>query len=74
MKLTKWYSASIKPVREGVYETRCKQLQGWEVKEGSFQHWNGKWWGENCASIDLAQKYEPYETGWTITKWRGVKK
>jgi hypothetical protein len=58
MKLTPWYPANIKPVREGWYEVSCS----YKNVCGGMHYWNGKrWevppWGETFAA-----------------PWRGVKK
>jgi hypothetical protein len=46
MKLTPWYPANIKPVREGWYEVRCK----FKNVCGGMHYWNGKSWGETFAA------------------------
>lgn len=47
---TEWFPANIKPVREGVYETKWDLLG----KNTNFQYWDGLYWGCYAGSPEDA--------------------
>ncbi len=67
-KLTPWFSARVKPVHTGVYETKSSVLDD----SPDFQHWNGSAWG--CVSSSPADAYgrERIEGYFQSVKWRGL--
>lgn len=69
-KLTPWFPANIKPVHEGVYQTKIHAGD----KSGGFQYWNGfswRFWG-----IDAQDAYYCKEarSGFNqgAIQWRGL--
>jgi hypothetical protein len=74
MKLTPWFPPEVKPVHEGVYETRLL-IGGAYVISVGFCHWtpprNGKpgRWGNQWAYITSAR---PDGSGVQDKSWRGL--
>ena len=68
MKLTKWYSGDVKPVRKGFYERKCI-ASGWP---GKYSFWDGEKWlsGTNHLSIP----YKKIASCHQQLPWRGVAK
>jgi len=71
MKLTEWYPAHIKPVRKGVYETKCLEL-AWST----YQYWNGERWGGFCKTIHSAdtKHNRNFVSSCQNQMWRGIAK
>lgn len=66
-KVTEWYPASVKPARDGEYETRV----GGDNRIIRRKFWRGKWWFFDRFA---------YHPGWvpshfgasTFSQWRGL--
>lgn len=65
MKLTKWFSANVKPVRTGVYQTQY-------YAGGGYSMWNGEKWGSERDSINGAVKNPNYRMAAQDKPWRGL--
>lgn len=69
---TPWFPAGTKPVRVGVYETRCPfnpALPVW------FQRWDGKRWGLTARYIECAGDFPHLESKQRPNpEWRGLTK
>jgi hypothetical protein len=66
MKMTDWYPAEIKPVREGVYEVKSVH---WAV--GWYSRWDGKQWMWTAAGKEKAARMDsPAPTQFRM--WRGL--
>ncbi len=66
MKLTEWYPASIKPVREGVYETNMSGRQG-------YSYWTGRQWSNQSKHAVYAERHKTWLSGASQKKnWRGL--
>lgn len=69
-KLTPWFPASVKPVRDGVYQTRpVRNTDGPE-----YQHWNGVFWGRVCSTSNSAYLDRNYRSIFQNDQWRGLAK
>jgi len=68
MRLTKWFPASVKPVRKGAYETSA--VSGCET----YQHWNGVFWGMYAPSPERASEsaYSESVSSEQNVEWRGL--
>ena len=60
--VTGWYLKG-KPKRKGVYETGMIQSSksfssDHVITGGVYQHWNGKFWGISCGTIDTAYLFK----------------
>ena len=70
-KLTPWYPASVKPVREGVYPTSIYYWRG-EIEYG-YSNWNGSRW-----SMQAATPHDAKARGFFLNaarqdkRWRGL--
>lgn len=67
-KLTPWFSASVKPARPGVYETRTPT-------NNRFSYWSGRQWKPEQHSVRGAAttavgRYQP--AAWQDKEWRGL--
>ena len=66
-ELTPWFPPTIKPVREGVYETSATE------SGPSFNYWDGHQWLWTCASIKATQaRYLDVRSGVQDHVWRGL--
>jgi hypothetical protein len=65
-KVTDWFPASIKPVREGVYQRFDPQ-----TKAVVYSRWNGKYWCLNSSEFQLAEK-AIIRTSYPDLRWRGL--
>lgn len=65
--LTPWFPGDVKPVRPGVYETDAR---GSRLR--CFQHWNGRFWGMACKTLDGAELYADDSSNYQDDKWRGL--
>jgi len=63
MKKTPWFPASVKPVREGWYETTCSYC-------GSH-YWDGKEWKYDSCYASMTPVPQPLQNYY---KWRGIRK
>lgn len=74
-KLTPWFPASVKPVREGVYEVRSPM---WGTDETCHSYWNGEFFNyissahERSIGIAFDERHLS-GAGDTVTQWRGLK-
>jgi hypothetical protein len=64
VKLTPWFSYSVKPARPGVYETAYRGIR-W------YRKWDGKRWYIGDEIPSLAEK-ETMPTRVTEFPWRGL--
>lgn len=64
-KVTEWYPASVKPVREGVYETRSDWSQTPIKRKFKF----GKWWVFDSISGRWLPSF--FGSSWH-SEWRGL--
>jgi hypothetical protein len=64
-ELTEWYSADVKPVHVGVYET------AFDIHVG-FCHWNGRQWGNQYLTLERADMLKVWP-GNQDKAWRGLK-
>lgn len=71
MAKTPWFSASVKPVRKGVYERKPTARTG---ARGRYSYWDGQQWGLSCDTVKEAARYKNLR-GPSVeqnTPWRGV--
>ena len=68
MKYTPWFDGSVKPVRDGVYET-----DSLGSKKACYQHWNGIFWGLASTSPFIAFARKDDMSSFQNDKWRGLK-
>ena len=69
-KMTRWFEPHEKPVRVGVYQTkRLPQFACW-VTEG-FSHWNGKEFGMQQSTTEIARDFPEYSEAVQDKSWRG---
>lgn len=66
--LTPWFPPDVKPVHEGVYQTR--NLKGLLT----FQYWNGKFWGLYRSRVDWASMSRNHTSIRQQNPWRGLSK
>lgn len=70
MKLTEWFPADVKPVRDGVYETEhISAMTGRSCGNGFTMFKNGDWMNQ-YENIDRASRDEVMGT--QSKKWRGL--
>lgn len=69
-KMTRWFQPHEKPVRVGVYQTRIVRKSAWWVAEG-FSHWNGKEFGMQQSTKELARDFPEYSEAVQDKSWRG---
>lgn len=68
LSLTPWFPASVKPIRNGVYQVETISMYG-----RCYAMWNGRSWLECKRSIKgAAGGY--FESWWQSRKWRGLAK
>jgi hypothetical protein len=67
MKTTKWYTASVKPVRIGVYETDL----GNALEKFGFSYWDGNRWGNQYKTPEEAIVWG-FRPGVQDKFWRGL--
>lgn len=65
--MTRWYHASIKPARVGLYRIEADVYAQWA-------YWNGEFWGFRCFSPEAAYAERNNRTLGPIYHWRGLKK
>ena len=66
MKLTEWYPAHIKPVREGVYETSMSGRRG-------YSYWTGRQWSNQSKHAVYTERSKAWIGGANQKKnWRGL--
>lgn len=72
MKLTPWFSGTVKPVRVGVYErlytTRVT------ARKVFYCYWNGIRWSHAANSIETAEEFKHIASADQDLSWRGVLK
>ena len=68
-KLTPWFNVNIKPVHIGVYETGFVDDEPYNYRM-KYSYWNGKYWCNQCDSIEIANanKYIGHQN----KIWRGL--
>ena len=66
--ITEWFSASVKPVRDGVYETRSQKSQPFVT----YQYWNGEHWGYFKPTAELAFQRRHMKSCEQKPQWRGL--
>lgn len=65
-RLTDWFPANVKPVREGVYATKFGRHEG-------FSHWSGQVWSNQYRSIALLLTGgRDWGLGGQLKEWRGL--
>jgi hypothetical protein len=52
MTTTEWFDGTVKPVRPGVYQTRCGYGKIIGYRRWSGKHWCGWWHSLHAASKD----------------------
>ena len=67
-KLTPWYPGHIKPVRDGVYQTKNDGSIGYQ----RFEH--GLWYGFSYDAADAARSEWVVDKRFQNDTWRGVAK
>jgi hypothetical protein len=68
MTKTEWYPARIKPVRNGLYETRVNS-SSWPV----WSVWTGKHWSKPSTDPEwAASNLCRGESFWQNREWRGL--
>ena len=69
-KMTPWFPAHIKPVREGVYEIQWWYVDCWDY---GFSYWNGEQWTNSTETPEKALLHKK-RTGGAIQdkKRRGI--
>lgn len=70
MEKTGWFPATMKPIREGAYETRL-----FVGETLTFQYWNGEFWSWSEESARKAAEVVDYfEAGhFQEVEWRGMR-
>jgi hypothetical protein len=68
MKLTNWFPSKIKPVREGVYETKACYVRA------GYSFWDGSAWGWTNDTVKQANRVRYSLGAYQYKKWRGVAK
>lgn len=63
IKKTPWFDGSIEPFHDGPYEV---------CSAGSFQNWNGVYWGLPATSPEAAYALRAYPSHFQNGRWRGV--
>jgi len=68
MKLTKWFPASVKPVRAGVYEVDTPECLG-----NRYSYWNGSCFEICTAHCGLPKnRCESWDMRAINARWRGL--
>lgn len=67
-KMTPWFVNGEKPARPGVYETKDSLY----ADRPMYQHWNGRFWGYFCLSINAAKNQGDRRSCWEKPQWRGL--
>lgn len=65
MRLTPWYPANIKPVREGPYQTKVQGYLG-------YSFWSDGRWGNQCGSVADLCLQGGRMPGEQNKEWRGM--
>jgi hypothetical protein len=77
MKLTDWYPAHVKPVREGVYERDAADSDGrafayWDGNRWFSLHWVGLSDPKTAARAIECARAAVTPSSWPRTAWRGL--
>ena len=72
MKKTPWYPCSIKPVRNGMYQTLGTREDGRDVI--LWRYWNGVMWGWGFENMKFAISWSNKSGGFQDQPWRGLTK
>ena len=65
MRLTPWYPANIKPVREGIYQTKVQGYLG-------YSFWELGRWGNQCGTVADLSRFGGHMPGEQDKQWRGM--
>jgi hypothetical protein len=66
-RLTPWYPTTIKPVRDGLYQTRWMGRLGWSM-------WERGRWGNQCDTKENMISKGGARAGEQNKYWRGLNK
>lgn len=64
---TRWFSASVKPVRVGMYQTMCRHNDA-----VLWRYWNGEFWGWGYENKRWAYSWRKEPLGTQTDPWRGL--
>lgn len=66
---TEWFPADVKPVREGIYETKSPVMND---DPGRYSYWNGGSWGGAYMDNRTAFAGRHKESMFQNRPWRGL--
>ena len=73
MKLTAWYTPSVKPKRKGVYLTTVKPDLFYD-RGFWFQYWTGTYWKLRSDTVAGAYLFKDYKSIHQEVYWKGIQK
>jgi len=68
---TPWFSAEVRPAREGVYQRNYGKTEGLGIV---FSHWDGVRWGLFGYDPAEAERVKELSSSYQSFPWRGLKR